>query len=237
MNPDPITHVDYNGIVVIVGNYGSGKTEVAINLAVTEKQAGKPVQVADLDLVNPYFRTREARKQLRLLGIDVILPQERYLKADLPILSPAVAAMIRTKDILAILDAGGDGVGATVLAALAEAFKKRQATVLQVINPFRPYTDTLEGCEKIRTEIEMNAGMKISGIVSNANMLQDTTMEHIRQGYDFILRLADRSGLPVAFITVPEKLQEANDMTQFSCPLLTIKRQLVPPWLQAEELT
>ena len=229
--------VDYNDIVVIVGNYGSGKTEVSINLAVTEKQVGKTVQVADLDLVNPYFRTREARKQLRALGIEVILPQEQYMKADLPILSPGVAAMIRTKEILAILDVGGDGVGATVLAALAEAFKKRPTKVLQVVNPFRPYTDTLEGCEKIRTEIEMTAKMKITGMVSNANMMQDTTMEHIRQGYDFILRLAEHNGLPIEFITIPDGLQKENDMAQFSCPLLTIKRQLVPPWLQAEELT
>ena len=237
MNPNPRMLMDYNDIVVIVGNYGSGKTEVSINLAVTERQTGKTVQVADLDLVNPYFRTREARKQLQLLDIDVILPQEQYMKADLPILSPGVAAMIRTKDILAILDAGGDGVGATVLAALAEPLKNRQTKVLQVVNPFRPYTDTLEGCERIRIEIETTAKMKITGIVSNANMMQDTTIEHVRQGYDFILRLADQNGLPVEFITVPDALQKANDMTQFSCPLLTIKRQLVPPWLQAEELT
>jgi hypothetical protein len=236
MNPDTRIRIDYNDIVIIVGNYGSGKTEVSINLAVTERQAGKTVQVADLDLVNPYFRTREARKQLRMLGIDVILPEEQYMTADLPILSPGVAAMIRTKDILAILDVGGDGVGATVLSALAEAFKNRPAKVLQVVNPFRPYTDTLEGCEDIRAEIETTAGMKITGIVSNANMMQDTTIEHIRQGYDFVLRLADQSGLPVEFITVPGALQKVNDMAQFSCPLLTIKRQLVPPWLQAEEL-
>ncbi len=229
--------IDYSDIVIIVGNYGSGKTEVSINLAVTERRAGKAVQVADLDLVNPYFRTREARKQLRMLGIGVILPEEQYMKADLPILSPGVAAMIRTKDILAILDVGGDGVGATVLSALAEAFKNRPAKVLQVINPFRPYTHTLEGCEKIRAEIETTAKMKITGIVSNANMMQDTTMEHIQQGYDFVLRLADQNGLPVEFITVPDSLQKANNMAQFSCPLLTIKRQLVPPWLQAEELT
>jgi hypothetical protein len=237
LNPNPGMLMDYNDIVIIVGNYGSGKTEVSINLAVTERQTGKTVQVADLDLVNPYFRTREARKQLRMLDIDVILPQEQYMKADLPILSPGVAAMIRTKDILAILDVGGDGVGATVLAALSEPLKNRQIKVLQVVNPFRPYTDTLEGCEKIRAEIETTAKMKITGIVSNANMMQDTTIEHIRQGYDFILRLADKNGLPVEFITVPDALQNANDMTQFSCPLLTIKRQLVPPWLQAEELT
>jgi CobQ/CobB/MinD/ParA family nucleotide binding protein len=229
--------IDYDGIVIIVGNYGSGKTEVSINLAVTEKQAGKSVQVADLDLVNPYFRTREARSQLRGLGIDVVLPHERYMAADLPILTPGVAAMIRKKDILAIIDVGGDGVGATVLSALGDVFKDRPLKVFQVINPFRPYTDTLEGCVKIRAEIEQNAKLNITGLVSNANMMQDTTIKHIHQGYEFIGRLADQSGLPVEFITVPDTIKKANDMTQFSCPLLTIKRQLVPPWIQAEELT
>ena len=237
MNPNPRMLMDYNDIVVIVGNYGSGKTEVSINLAVTERQTGKTVQVADLDLVNPYFRTREARKQLQLLDIDVILPQEQYMKADLPILSPGVAAMIRTKDILAILDAGGDGVGATVLAALAEPLKNRQTKVLQVVNPFRPYTDTLEGCERIRIEIETTAKMKITGIISNANMMHETTIDHIHQGYAFVAKLADQSGLPIEFITIPDTVRKTNDMTQFSCPLLTIKRQLVPPWLQAEELS
>ena len=237
MISNPKKHIDYHDIVVVVGNYGSGKTEVSINLAVTERQAGKAVQVADLDLVNPYFRTREARHQLRMLGIDVVLPKEQYLSADLPILSPGVGAMIRTKDILAILDVGGDAVGATVLSALAEAFKNRPVRVLQVVNPFRPYSHSVEACESIRAEIEMTAKMKITGIVSNANMMQDTTMEHIQQGYDFVLRLAERSGLPVEFITVPDALKKANDLTRFACPLLTIKRQLVPPWLQAEDLT
>jgi len=89
--------IDYNDIVIIVGNYGSGKTEVSVNLAVTERLAGKSVHLADLDLVNPYFRTREARKELRMLGIEVVLPAEQYMKADLPILSPGVSAMIKKK--------------------------------------------------------------------------------------------------------------------------------------------
>jgi len=229
--------IDYEDIVIIVGNYGSGKTEVSINLAVSERLAGKTVQVADLDLVNPYFRTREARKELQKLGIDVILPEEQYMKADLPILSPSVATMIRKKDILAILDVGGDGVGATVLSTLAEALKDRPIKVLQVINPFRPYTDTLEGCAKIRSDIEMTSKLKITGVISNANMMHETTIDHIHQGYAFIAKLSDQSGLPIEFITIPDIVKKTNDMTRFSCPLLTIKRQLVPPWLEAEELS
>ena len=100
--------IDFNGIVVIVGNYGSGKTEVAVNLAVHQKQAGKDVQIADLDLVNPYFRTREAKEALEKRGIKVVLPPKKYLQADLPVLSPMVSGIIRKPAELAIIDVGGD---------------------------------------------------------------------------------------------------------------------------------
>jgi len=114
---------------------------------------------------------------------------------------------------------------------------KRPVKVLQVVNPFRPYTDTLEGCAKIRADIEMRSNLKITGIISNANMMHETTIDHIRQGYSFVTRLAEQSGLPVEFITIPDAIRNTDDTTQFSCPLLTIKRQLVPPWLQADELS
>ena len=106
--------IDLNGIVVIVGNYGSGKTEVAVNLAIHQKREGKDVRIADLDLVNPYFRTREARQILDDQGIDVVLPPQKYLQADLPVLSPLVSGMIRKPAQLSLIDAGGDDVGATV---------------------------------------------------------------------------------------------------------------------------
>ncbi len=108
--------IDLDGIVVIVGNYGSGKTEISINLAANRKREGLEVRIADLDLVNPYFRTREARVPLSEMGIDVVLPPKQYLKADLPILSPKIAGMIRQPSQLTLLDVGGNDVGATVLA-------------------------------------------------------------------------------------------------------------------------
>ena len=87
--------INLGGVVAIVGNYGSGKTEVSINLAVNRKRTGLDVRIADLDLVNPYFRTREARNQLKKLGIEVVLPPQEYLQADLPVLSPVIAGMIK----------------------------------------------------------------------------------------------------------------------------------------------
>jgi len=227
--------IDLTGIVVIVGNYGSGKTEVSINLAVHRKRAGIEVRIADLDLVNPYFRTREAKAPLANLGIDVVLPPEQYLQADLPILSPLVAGMIRQPSELTLLDVGGDDVGATVLATLEDAFKDKSFSVLQVVNPLRPFTETIEGCLKIRAEIEQASRLSINGLVGNANLIDETTPDHIYNGYDFVKTLSEQSGLPLEFITFARELLPLIDVRRFSCPVLTIERQLVPPWQKPVE--
>jgi hypothetical protein len=224
------------GIVVIVGNFGSGKTEVSINLAVSQKRAGVDVTIADLDLVNPYFRTREARKPLSELGIEVVLPDEKYLQADLPILSPAVAGLIRRPSDLTLIDVGGNDVGATVLAALADSFRKKQVHMLQVVNPLRPFTNTIESCLKIRNDIERVSKMAINGFIGNANLIDETSVDDIYNGYDFMKALSIEGRLPLEFITASVKLLPELDMGRFSCPVLSIERQLVPPWKKAVEL-
>ena len=226
--------INLAGIVVIVGNYGSGKTEISINLAVDRKRAGLAVRVADLDLVNPYFRTREAKDTLASLGIEVVLPPEEYLQADLPILSPLVAGMIRQPAQLTLLDVGGNDVGARVLAALGDVFKGRPAQMLQVVNPLRPGTGTLQGCMDIQRSIEKMAGMTMSGYVGNANLIDETTVKDIYGGYEFVKTLSDKSGLPLEFITVPREIFPETDPGKFDCPILPIDRQLVPPWKKAQ---
>jgi len=225
--------ISLNGIVVIVGNYGSGKTEVAINLAVHCKRSGLDVRLADLDLVNPYFRTREARKALEAVGIKVVLPPREYLHADLPILSPAIAGMIRQPDGLTLLDVGGDDAGATVLAALGDAFADMDVRMLQVVNPLRPQTASVEGCLKLKNDIEAAAKLTITGLIGNANLIDETGAREIVDGYDFLLKLSAASGLPLEFITVARELLPVVDIQQFSCPVLPIARQLVPPWKAA----
>ena len=224
------------GIVVIVGNYGSGKTEVSINLAVNRKRAGIDVLIADLDLVNPYFRTREARKPLSQLGIDVVVPPEKYLQADLPILSPVIAGLIRQPSKLTLIDAGGNGVGATVLATLADSLQNKDVHMLQVVNPYRPFTDTVSGCLKMRDEIEKASKITINGIIGNANLIDETKAEDIYKGYDFVKALSKESRLPLEFITATAELLPEIDVKRFSCPVLLIERQLVPPWKKAADL-
>lgn len=230
--------ISFSGVIILVGNYGSGKTEVAINLAIDQKRRGRDVRVADLDLVNPYFRTRQARQVLEHLSIEVVLPPPHLLQADLPVLSPQVAGMIKQTEGLAILDVGGDDVGATVLAALADAFDDLDSApqVLQVVNPFRPSTDSVDRCLQMRRAIEARAHLPVCGWIGNANMMEETTLSEIRFGYDFMQRLAKASGLPLEFITVSPALLPPQAKIDFTCPVLPIRRQLVPPWKAADAL-
>ncbi len=214
----------------MVGNYGSGKTEVCINLAVDRKRSGVDVRIADLDLVNPYFRTREARGPLSEMGIEIVLPPEQYLQADLPILSPQVAGTIRQPGELTLLDVGGDDVGATVLATLENELKAIPLRVLQVVNPLRPYTETIEGCLRVRQQIEQASRLAVDGVIGNANLIDETTADAIYDGYDFVKGLCKVSKLPLEFITVPRQILPDIDTRRFACPVLVIDRQLVPPW-------
>ena len=232
MNSGFHVKIDLQGIVIIVGHFGSGKTEIAINLALQQGSQQK-VQLADLDLVNPYFRTREAREMLTSQGVEVILPPEIYMHADLPILSPAVAGMLRTANGLTLLDVGGDDVGATVLAALHDVLKDRSIQMLMVVNACRPYTADIDGCLRMRDEIEKASRLQVSGLVGNSHLLEETTAEDVYRGYDLVLELNRRSGIPVAFIAFGRALQPLLDPGRFDCPVLTIDRSLLPPWQRA----
>jgi len=228
-----ILEPDINGIVIIAGAYGSGKTEVSINLAISRKRAGCDVKIADLDLVNPYFRTREAGTLFDHWGIELVVPAQKWLQADLPILSPAVSGLIRQAGELTILDAGGDDTGATVLAALADAFAGKTVRMLQVVNPYRPKTDTIERCLQIKAEIEAASGISVNGWVGNANLMDETVADDLYGGYDFVKELSRKTDLPLEFVTAAQELLPELDLNRFLTPVLPIARQLTPPWRKA----
>jgi SRP54-type protein, GTPase domain len=225
--------IDVKGIVVIAGNYGSGKTEIAVNLALLKKKEGLNVSIADLDLVNPYFRTRGALNPLEQSGVKVVLPDKKYHNADLPILSPAVANMIKSTYDLAILDAGGDDVGVTVLAALRESLSTKKVNMIQVVNPNRPFTQDIEGCIRIKEEIEKSSQLNITGIAGNANLIDETTPEIIYSGYEMLQELSQKTGLKIEFITAANDILPQLDLNKFDCPILPIHRGLVPPWIKS----
>nr|WP_320016418.1 cobalamin biosynthesis protein CbiA [uncultured Desulfobacter sp.] len=221
---------DISGIIIIAGNYGSGKSETAVNLAAVSRRAGKSVKLTDLDLVNPYFRSREAQKPLEDLGVEVVLPDKKYMHADLPILTPAVAGMIKNPAQVTILDAGGDDAGVTVLAALADVLKKSNIKLLQVINPLRPNTHDVQGCLKMKAQIEAASKLPVTGLISNANLLDETTPQIIYDGYNLVTRVSEATGLNIEFITASTRLLPQLDPERILCPILPIDRLLAPPW-------
>jgi hypothetical protein len=221
---------DISGIIIIAGNYGSGKSETAVNLAAVSRRAGKSVKITDLDLVNPYFRSRDAQKPLADLGVEVVLPDKKYMHADLPILTPGVAGMIRNPAQVTILDAGGDDAGVKVLAALADVIEKGDVKLLQVINPLRPETCDVQGCLRIKAKIETAAKLPVSGLISNANLLDETTTQIIYDGYNLVRRVSEATGLNIEFITASTRLLPQLEAERITCPILPIDRLLAPPW-------
>ncbi len=219
-------------IVGFVGNYGSGKTEVAVNYALQLAAAGSAVAIADLDLVNPYFRCREAIGQLEEQGIRVVVPRGANIYSELPIMLPEVRGLLRASDQIAILDVGGDEVGARALSHLAPEFPAPGDYELwQVVNRQRPFTDTVEGCLRMRSEIEQSCRLTITGLVANSHLMDETTAEIVEQGYEFACGVGEKAGLPVKMLVASTILCAEIDIDGLACPVLAIDRQMTPPWV------
>ena len=235
------TSFDFCGPVhtlVLVGDYGSGKTEVAVNLALDlarrrPSEGARALAIADLDLVNPYFRSREAREPLEDAGIRVVMPGGGQQFADLPILLPQVKGLLQDPDTLCILDVGGDEVGARVLASLSPQFDPAHVALWFVVNGRRPFCDSAEGVLEAIQRVEAGArGWRVTGLVSNTHLMQETTLEMVEQGIGLGREVADRLGIEVVFVAAMEDVVEQGATTVLGCPLLTMRRLMVPPWLR-----
>lgn len=179
--------------IAIVGDYGSGKTEFSINLAL-EFAAGQRVALADLDIVNPYFRSREAVDLLEEAGVEVIF-NRRLKDADLPSLSPRVDAVLSGPESV-ILDVGGDD-GSIVLGRYRAALLGQRAEVWQVVNCSRPFTADPAGIVQAARRIETKSGLKITALVNNTNLGRETEAEHIRQGAQVVAQAAEQLEVPL----------------------------------------
>lgn len=179
---------------VLVGDYGSGKTECAINLAV-ELAVSSPVILVDLDIVNPYFRSREAAGKLEAHRVEVVY-NRAYGQADLPALSPRIDSALR-EDKTLILDVGGDD-GSIVLGRYRSQLQRRQAEIWQVVNCMRPFTASAEGIIETAGRIEQKSGLKITALVNNTNLGRETEPGMVLAGAKTLAAAAGRLKIPLA---------------------------------------
>ena len=199
--------MDHKRVTLFAGHYGSGKTNIAVSYALLLAREGKKTAIADLDIVNPYFRTKDSASDLAAAGVDLISPQFANTNVDLPALPAEAYRLVEDKSIFAVMDVGGDDRGAYALGRytpfLLEEGNYRMAFVA---NPCRPLTRTPEEALEVMREIEAAGGLPFTAIVNNANLAHETTPETVLAAVPYMKKLSELSGLPVWMTSAEERV-------------------------------
>ncbi|MBQ9743280.1 MAG: hypothetical protein IJV88_06400 [Ruminococcus sp.] len=198
---------DPKRITIFAGHYGSGKTNIAVNYAaMIKEQTQKAVALADLDIVNPYYRAKDSTDILEQKGIRMISSPFANSNVDLPALPAEAYAVIHDEDTYAVCDVGGDDRGAYALGRYRDGILSQDYEMLMIVNQYRPLTRTLEDVLQMKEEIESAAGIPFTGIVNNSNIGQLTTPEDVVSSFGFIEEIVRETGLPLRFTTVWDKI-------------------------------
>lgn len=214
-------------VIILIGNYGSGKTEIALNMAVMSSAQGKRTQVIDLDRINDYFRMSDHVKLLEEKHVNVVSPTfvgQGITQTNMP---AAVASAFAQEWDLVIFDVGGDPAGALSLARYHQDFaelKAEQLEVYDIVNVFRPMSETAEKIIKLKGEMEGFARQTVTGFVNNSNLLNYASADDLRRGYEVIREASIISGIPVVYTTgrrefLEEFLADGRDEKYIGTPI------------------
>ena len=187
-------------ITLVAGHYGSGKTNIALNYARMLKRAGSPVTVADLDIVNPYFRTKDSAADLQAEGIDLVVSDFANSNVDFPALPKEIYALVADRETKIVMDIGGDDRGALALGRYVPDIKAEgDYEMLAVVNAARPLTRTPQEAMEVLREIEAACQLPFTGIVNNTNVGAETTVETVLGSIPYADEIAALMGVPVRF--------------------------------------
>ena len=205
--------MEHKRLTLFAGHYGSGKTNLAVNYAIALAAEGKKVCIADLDIVNPYFRTADSEAELKQAGVELIRPQFANSNVDLPALPAEAYRLVQDKRAYGVMDIGGDDRGAYALGRYVPAIREENDyRMIFVANCYRPLTRTPEEAMEVMAEIEAACGLRFTDIINNSNLGSETTPETVLQSLEYMQTLSKLSGLPVfattAMTAVAEKLQD-----------------------------
>jgi len=221
----------WNGgrIAAVVGHYGSGKTEIAMALAIRAAENGLKVKLADLDIVNPFFRSAEQGGALAAKGVGLIAPPYALTGVDLPVLSAQVQSVFDDPSIHAILDVGGEEAGAAALGRYRPSFDRTGCQLYYVVNVFRPFSEDADQIERQMERIAERARLKITGLVNNSNLGPWTETRHLAEGREILKEVARRTGIPVVAVAGEARVLEALDP---DIPAVPLKLMLKPEWME-----
>lgn len=215
-------------ISIITGHYGTGKTEFAVNLALALAEAGERVMLADLDIVNPYFRSRERRQLLEGAGIRLISSSQACSDADVPALPPELLTILENRCVRGVLDIGGDPVGARVLARFQPKIVQEDCQLIYVLNANRPEVRSADSAIAYLRGIETATGLTCTGIVNNTHLCGETTEAEIRKGAALAGAVSAETGIPVLCHVMEERFAaNLSDLPETVFPI-TIKMK--KPW-------
>ncbi len=199
----------FKRLYIFAGHYGSGKTNIAVNFALHMKECGLPVRIADMDIVNPYFRTKDSTAVLEEAGIPLISPAFANTNVDLPALPAEMYGIIQNKNFYGVLDVGGDDRGAYALGRYAPSIlEENNYEMCFVANFHRPLTKTPEEALEVMAEIEGACGIKFTAIINNSNLGGDTDAETVEGTYEKAEKLSELSGLPILFTSVSDSVAD-----------------------------
>ena len=211
-------------LTLFAGHYGSGKTNIAVNYAIHLAKMGRKVCIADLDIVNPYFRTKDSEEELREFGIELISPHYANSNVDLPALPAESYRLVQDKSVYGIMDIGGDDRGAYALGRFKDyILKENDYRMVFVANCYRPLTETAEDTFEIMREIEAASGIKFTCIVNNSNLGGETDKDTVLGSLPYIQKLSELSGLPVWMHTAEKTV--AEELSKLPVLPLTLQKK------------